>query len=178
MNKVTISNTYIEEQKKLHLNPNYGSTSRLYASLIATIIKDIYAQSLSDYGAGKGKLKWELESLGIFLDYKPYDPAFPEYGPPKPADLCVCIDVLEHVEHEYLNNIIDDLHKITLKYGFFTIHTGPAKKFLTDGRNAHLIQKPVSFWLPKLCNFFEIIHLQQTDDMKGFWVIVQPKIKI
>jgi len=175
--KTTISNTYIEMQKKLHENTNYGSTSRLYASLIAKIIQDINAQSLSDYGAGKGRLKGELEALGIIFEYKPYDPAFPEYGAPKPADLCVCIDVLEHSEPEYLDNILEDLYKVTLSYGFFTIHTGPAKKILTDGRNAHLIQKPTSFWLPKLCNFFEILHLQKTEDLKGFWIIVGPKLK-
>ena len=44
-------------QVKMHQNPNYGSTSRLYAPLIAKIIQDSNAQSLSDYGAGKGRLK-------------------------------------------------------------------------------------------------------------------------
>jgi len=164
-------------QVKLHQNPNYGSTSRLYAPLIAKIIQDSNAQSLSDYGAGKGRLKGELEALGIFTDYRPYDPAYPDYGPPRAADLSVCIDVLEHAEPEYLDNIIHDLYKITLRCGLFTIHTGPTKKMLPDGRNAHLIQAPPSFWLPKLCQFFEISHLQKTDDLKGFWVLVETKNK-
>lgn len=112
----------------MHQNPNYGSTSRLYAPLIAKIIQDSNAQSLSDYVAGKGRLKGELEALGIFTDYRPYDPAYPDYGPPRAADLSVCIDVLEHAEPEYLDNIIHDLYKITLRCGLFTIHTGPAKK--------------------------------------------------
>ena len=72
------------------------------------------------------------------FDYYPYDPVFPEYGPPKKADIVCCIDVLEHVEEEYLTNVLDELKKITMKLGFFTIATEPADKFLKDGRNAHL----------------------------------------
>lgn len=39
------------------------------------------------------------------------------------------------------------------------------------------MQAPPSFWLPKLCQFFEISHLQKTDDLKGFWVFVETKNK-
>ena len=172
----TISDSYLEMQIKLHENPNYGSTSRLYAPLISKLVEETNSKSLSDYGAGKGRLKGELEILGTYVDYRPFDPAFPEYGPPKTADFSVCIDVLEHVEPQFIDNILSDLSKITLRYGFFSIHTGPAKKSLPDGRNAHLIQAPTSFWLELLCKFFEIIHLQRSDDGKGFYVIVENKI--
>jgi hypothetical protein len=66
--------------------------------------------------------------------------------------------------------------RITVKFGFFTIAAGPAVKVLSDGRNAHLIQKPTSWWLPKLVRHFEIDHLQH-QDAHGFWVIVKPVIK-
>jgi hypothetical protein len=45
---------------------------------------------------------------------------------------------------------IAELAKITQNFGFFSIHMGPAGKILSDGRNAHLIQKPRSWWLSKL----------------------------
>ena len=80
-----------------------------------------------------------------------------------------CIDVLEHVEEDFLDNILDDLKKITKKFGFFTIHSGPAVKVLEDGRNAHLIQKPPSWWLPKMCDRFEIKHVQE---IPGGFVLV------
>jgi len=52
---------------------------------------------------------------------------------------------------------------------------GPAVKFLQDGRNAHLIQKPTSWWLPKIAKHFEVIQLQVHQIMgKGFWIIVEP----
>jgi len=175
----TISEEYREIQRELHLNPNYGSTSRLYAGLIAQIIHEIGCQTLCDYGAGKGRLQGELAGLGVSgVDYRPFDPAFPEYGPPRPGQLSVCIDVLEHAEPEYLDQILADLDRVTERLGFFTIHTGPARKQLPDGRNAHLIQKPPSWWLSKLCACFEIVQLQRTQDLKGFWVIVERRASI
>ena len=68
-----------------------------------------------------------------------------------------------------------DLKGIIRKYGFLTIHTGAAVKKLDDGRNAHLIQKPASWWLPILSRHFEVIHLQGAAG--GFWVVVMPRIE-
>ena len=115
-----------------------------------------------------------LNNLGLNnCQYYPYDPAFSEYGPPKEADLVCCIDVLEHIEEIFLDNVLNDLKKITKKLGFFTIHTGPAVKILEDGRNAHLIQKPPSWWLPKMCSKFEIKHLQEIPN--GFILLTKFK---
>ena len=55
---------------------------------------------------------------------------------------------------------------------------GPAGKVLADGRNAHLIQKPSSWWLEKIIKHFEVLHLQTHGVMgHGFWVAVKPKEK-
>ena len=174
MNK-TISDEYLKLQKKLHENPNYGVASIKFATNVKKIIEDARLNSISDYGAGKKNLQKKLIELGLKdFKYYPYDPAFPEYGKPKEADLVCCIDVLEHAEESYLDNILDDLEKITKKFGFYTIHTGPAAKVLADGRNAHLIQKPPSWWLPKMCSRFEIKHMQEIGG--GFILVTMPKI--
>ncbi len=87
-----------------------------------------------------------------------------------------CIDVLEHIEPELIDNVIAELARITTNLGFFSIHMGPAVKLLPDRRNAHLIQKPSSWWLPKLVRHFEILQLQTHQMMgHGIWVIVKPK---
>ena len=53
---------------------------------------------------------------------------------------------------------------------------GPAGKVLSDGRNAHLIQQPSSWWLEKLVKYFDVIELRSHQMMgKGLWLIVQPK---
>ena len=149
----TISQDYLDLQCALHENPHYGVASLSYAPIIEQVCRSIGAHSVSDYGAGKCNLKVGLEKYGLRdLDYFPYDPVFPNYGEPKPADLVCCIDVLEHIEEEFLPNVIEDLVRITRNIGFFTVATGPAQKVLADGRNAHLIQKPA----------------------QGFWFVVRP----
>ena len=79
--------------------------------------------------------------------------------------------MLEHIEPELLDNVLDDLQRVTMGRGFFTVHTGPAVKILPDGRNAHLIQKPASWWLPKFMSRFELTVFQAMP--QGFWIVVQ-----
>lgn len=173
----TITEEYRKLQQELHQNPNYGVASLAFAPLVAELIRQAGVRSVSDYGAGKKNLLKGLTQAGISgIQYQPYDPAFPEYGPPQSADLVCCIDVLEHIEPDLIDNVIDELARITTGVGFFSIHMGPAGKVLSDGRNAHLIQKPSSWWLPKLVRHFEIAQLQTHNTMgNGIWVIVKPR---
>lgn len=171
-----ISAGYLALQQELHKKPKYGVASLAYAPTVKRLIDQIGPNSLSDYGAGKQNLKKALDEMGVSgIDNRPYDPAFPEYGEPQPADLVCCIDVLEHVEPEYVDAVLDDLRAITINCGFFSIATGPAVKKLADGRNAHLIQKPSSWWLPKLCERFEIAVLERSRFEEGFWVVTEPR---
>ena len=172
----TISENYVVEQKRLHQNPAYGVASVAAAPLVAAVIAKLGVRTVSDYGAGKQRLYKALVSGGTDVDYFPYDPAYPEYGPPIPAELVTCIDVLEHVEPECLEAVLQELLSLMRGYGFFTIHTGPAIKELSDGRNAHLIQQPASWWLQQLGSRFEVHHLADHNAMgQGFFVIVSPR---
>ena len=177
MDRSTISSEYLQQQKILHENPNYGVASLSFAPIVADFIRQTGVQSVSDYGAGKKNLLIGLQRHGINqIEYYPFDPAFEEYGEPRSADLVCCIDVLEHIEPDKLENVLIELSKITLNLGFFSIHMGPAGKVLSDGRNAHLIQKPSSWWLPRLTTYFEVLHLQSHQMMgDGIWLIVKPK---
>lgn len=166
----TITDAYRTEQQRLHENSRYGVASIEYAPLVAALLKQGNCASLSDYGAGKCNLKVALGLReGGAIDYRPYDPAFPEYGAAVPGDLVTCIDVLEHIEPECLDSVLDELSGMARRLALLTIHTGPAKKSLSDGRNAHLIQQPPSWWLAKLAGRFELLHVQAVP--KGFFVI-------
>jgi hypothetical protein len=170
----TISEEYLRQQQELHKNPHYGVASIGFAPIVKSLMEQFGTRSLADYGAGKMNLKRKLDELGAKgYEYFPYDPAFPEYGKPTPADLVCCIDVLEHIEPEYVENVFLDLKAIIRKHGFVTIHTGAAVKHLDDGRNAHLIQQPASWWLPIVSRHLEVIHLQGSPG--GFWMVVTPK---
>src|SRR3954469_24623596 len=158
----TISADYLVQQQELHKNPHYGVASIGYAPIVKQLLEQTGIKTLSDYGAGKCNLRKALHDLGKRdFEYFPYDPVFPEYGPPKPAQLASCIDVLEHIEEEFLDSIFGGLQDITKSIVLFSVHTGPAIKMPPDGPNAHIIQKPSSWWLPRMCLYFEISHLQR-----------------
>lgn len=170
-----ISEEYRKMQQDLHQNPNYGVASVQYAPTVAEILKQVRPPDLLDYGAGKGRLGETLRTLMASPpNIRHYDPARPEWSAtPQPAPFVTCIDVLEHIEPELLDNVLDDLRRVTQGHGFFTVHTGPAVKVLADGRNAHLIQQPPAWWLPKFLSRFDLTVFQSMP--QGFWVVVTPK---
>ena len=167
---VTISDEYRLQQQALHENVKYGRASISFAPLVRAIAELGECTSISDYGAGKRNLQFALGTRFFrTVDYRPYDPAFPEYGPPLPADLVTCIDVLEHVEPDLLDACLDEIASITDKLLILSVHTGPAVKRLPDGRNAHLTQRPAPWWLDLMAGRFDLLHFQQI--RKGFLVI-------
>lgn len=110
---------------------------------------ELAAETILDYGAGKGALTEAAKPRRVSR----FDPGIPECsGMPKPCDLVVCTDVLEHVELEKLSNVLGHLRSICLKGAYLVIAMREAKHTLPDGRNAHLIVKPADWWLSKLCD--------------------------
>jgi len=169
-----ISENYRELNAKLHeSNSNYGKTGLKYASFVLDMCKQFFSNDVLDYGCGKRTLEAKLVKHGINVTN--YDPALPEFcSIPEPHDIVVCTDVLEHIEPEFLDNVLDDLARVTKRAGFFTIATRPAQKTLEDGRNAHLIQQEFRWWLPKLWERFELRMYNATTHWKEFIVIVEP----
>jgi hypothetical protein len=168
-----ISQSYLRQQQALHENPAYGIASLHFAPLVAAVVRSSKPMSLCDYGAGKMLLLPALRAEGVSIpEYHPYDPAFPQYGEALPADLVCCIDVLEHIEPEYLGAVLSHLASLTKKLAFLTIHTAPAIKTLSDGRNAHLIIEPKSWWVPILGAYFNVITSEPGEQSDGFWVLV------
>jgi hypothetical protein len=168
-----ISEDYRRMQQELHKNPDYGVASVEYAPLVAQVMDAVGARELLDYGAGKGRLGQTLrEHAQQPLTIHHYDPAMPQWSAPaQPCRFVACIDVLEHIEPDLIDNVLDDLRRVTQGIGVFTVHTGPAIKVLTDGRNAHLIQQPPSWWLTKFLARFELVQFNRMP--QGFWVAVE-----
>lgn len=170
---ILISDEYRRLQEELHGDPLYGVASVKYAPLVAEHIRNNNIKEVLDYGAGKGRLRDELDWLVPWeLEVRRYDPGVPHWAAPAaPARFVACIDVLEHVEPGLLPNVLDDLRRVTAETGLFTVHTGPAGKMLADGRNAHLIQEPARWWLPQLMERFELVRFSRMPH--GFWTIVR-----
>jgi hypothetical protein len=170
MSAVLISDEYRQQQETLHENPNYGVASVQYAPIVSEICNTLEVQHLLDYGAGKCRLFQNLK-VRHPMKLQAYDPGVQKLSaPPVPAEMVACIDVLEHIEPEHLDNVLDDLVRLTEAVAFLTIHTGPAAKVLSDGRNAHLTQQPMEWWLPKLWERFDIQTVQVTGE-HAFYVI-------
>jgi hypothetical protein len=149
-----ISAEYLREQQNLHRNPNYGVMSLVYGPMAEDIRKAGKYKTVLDYGAGKSRLR---SVMADDVDYRAYDPAVPDISEkPQPAEFVCCIDVLEHIEPMYLDEVLLDLKALTQKAAFLTIHCGPAAKVLSDGRNAHLIQQKPAWWVNKIEPLFMI----------------------
>lgn len=154
-----ISDKYLEQNQSMHDTGNFGVSGCKWAPTVGWIIHHHKIKNVLDYGAGQQTLK---KALMNHFDVKIncYDPAIPELATqPSPTELLTCTDVLEHIEPENIDNVLDHICLIASKYVFLVIPTGPAVKILPDGRNAHLIQKPVQWWLPKLLSRFDLISL-------------------
>lgn len=165
-----ITEAYRAQQQHLHETTNYGTASIGYAPLVSQIVNKMGVQHLLDYGCGAQKNLLKHMRADHDFKYQGYDPGVPLLaGAPTPAEMVACIDVLEHIEPELLDNVLNDLERLTEIVGFFTVHTGPAVKVLPDGRNAHLIQKPMEWWMPKLWERFEVQNFARTE--QGFHVV-------
>ena len=144
-----ITDSYRQEQTNLHKTGKYGTASLQYGQVVSNLLDRLNSRSILDYGCGS------------------------MYNVKEPADLVVCIDVLEHIEPELLDNVLDDLRDLTRAWAYLTIHTGPAVKRLSDGRNAHLIQESPAWWLPKLLERWNMQTFNATNS--GFNVLMRAK---
>lgn len=167
-----ITDEYRKQQEHLHQQyEGYGNVANTQVPMIvAKLMNQHQITELLDYGAGKlglGKALGERRLVDHAFRYLPYEPANPKYsGEPEPCEFVVCNDVLEHIEPDCLDDVLDDLRRVTQWLAFISIHCGPAVKVLPDGRNAHLIQEPPEWWLPKLMSRFDIQMMQR--DEHGF----------
>lgn len=161
-----ISEDYRSLNQKLHAsNDQYGTSGKKWAKTIHQLAVSMQTMDILDYGCGKSTL-----AINLPFKIQQYDPAVPKFSAkPHPSDIVVCTDVLEHIEPENLDEVLNDLAGLTRKVAFLTVATRPAKKTLEDGRNAHLIQEGVEWWLPKLWQRFTIRNLQVED---GEFVLV------
>lgn len=143
-----ISPQYREMLLKKHARGKWGRDGAKHADAVVAYADELQAETILDYGCGEMAL---AEALKGRRRVSGFDPGIPgREGMPKPCDLTVCTDVLEHVELEKLNDVFGHIHSITGKGAYIVIATRPAKALLPDGRNAHLIVKPAEWWLKGL----------------------------
>lgn len=169
-----LSDYYRQLNSDLHRrDPNYGTTGRRYVEAVRGLAVRYSARTILDYGCGKRDL-WN--ALARDFDVRNFDPAIPEFAsPPEPADFVACIDVLEHVEPTFLENVLMDLARVTIKLGFFTIASKPSGKHLADGSNCHRIVENSRWWHDTLNQHFLVVRAESTVGGDGLLTVVVPK---
>ena len=165
-----LSDDYRAQLEKIHKRRHFGSTAQKQIKTIKRFLPE--EGTVLDYGSGAGGFKRALGTTP--LQIVEYEPGKEELANNNiPCDFVVCIDVLEHIEPELIDNVLDDLQRCVLSGGYFTISCRPAKKTLPDGRNAHLIIEKPEWWEAKLKERFRIVKHRKTET--EYWVEVAKK---
>lgn len=141
------TDAYREQLTKLHQSRAWGADGAKHTKAVQELIVEFAPATILDYGCGENRLAESLKPIRV----SGYDPGIPERAKmPKPCDLVVCTDVLEHVEPEKLDAVLDHLYRITGRVGYFVISTREANAILPDGRNAHLSLHHPEMWIRML----------------------------
>lgn len=160
-----ITDTYKDLNAQLHAEkPEYGTSGQKWADMVDKLATAMRTTDVLDYGCGKQTLKKELPYV---LGYDPCIPGLDDI--PSPADLVVCTDVLEHIEPACLDDVLEDLVRVTQSALFAVVATRPAIKTLADGRNAHLIVEEPKWWMRR---FFDRFHVQSFQDLGGEFIVI------
>ncbi len=147
-----ISEAYVREQQALHAAPRgYGQRGSKWSEEVAELLRRHGCRSMLDYGCGQGSLVRVLTNnfrLDQPVAFREYDPAIPgkDAPPEEPADLVTCTDVLEHVESAKIVRVLQHLAALTSDVLFAVIALVPTEKKLSDGRQAHILIRPVEWW--------------------------------
>lgn len=163
-----ISPEYKEMNKTLHeQHPEYGISGQRYTE-IAREVSKWGRRDVLDYGCGKATLS---NALGPAYKVTNYDPCIPGRDtPPEPHEIVVCTDVMEHIEPEFVDDVLRDIRRLTKDMAFFSIYMKEALKVLPDGRNAHISQHPYEWWKEHLeAAGFEIVETVKSEgEFRGF----------
>jgi hypothetical protein len=169
-------NTELHESK-----PVYGTSGHHHAKDVFIAGAQIHKKNggycnILDYGCGKETLKRAMEKSFAAIPGMTvlgYDPCRPGLdADPAPADIVVCTDVMEHVEPECVEAVIKHLHDLTQHIAIVDIYLEPAKKYLPDGRNAHICLQDKDWWKSWFSKYFVVIEQQATN--KNSLMILQP----
>ena len=141
----------IKQYKELHKTEYTYSATNLHKESISQFLQRKKCNSILDYGCGKA-VQYHKENIhnthfgGIMPSL--YDPAIEEYSvlPKGKFDAIICTDVLEHIEEKDIQETIKEIYSKANKFVYLGICNSPANAILPDGRNAHVTQKPLSWW--------------------------------
>ncbi len=148
-----ITDQYKKHLQELHSSNKFSEKNLWYEDIKTFINNEPTPSSLLDFGCSHGalirKIKQDFPSIEIVDGY---DPGVPEYEkkPTRKYEMLTSTDVIEHIEPTFLDETLSYIDSLYEKTAWVIIACYPAKKYLPDGRNAHLIVESPDWWLKKL----------------------------
>jgi len=123
------------------------------ADHIAQLVRDTGARSLLDYGSGKGYqylARRAHERWGGILPVC-YDPGVIHLWnkPSTTFDGVLCLDVLEHIKSDDVDEVIAELAGYARRFLYVNICCRPSGRTFPDGENIHLTVEPPDWWRRK-----------------------------
>ncbi|MCB4378640.1 methyltransferase domain-containing protein [Synechococcus sp. MU1650] len=159
----TISREQQKLNSELHKSDQYGNRSSAagLASNLPRALDRMHEYGLCnrflDYGTGKGKLlEYLKQNIKHPIQLEGYDPAVETFcqKPSEKFDIVTCLDVLEHIELDTIDNVLTEIRDYTRYFCYLVIDLQPAVKTLSDGRNAHILLAPPNWWQNKISQLF------------------------
>jgi hypothetical protein len=152
-----------------------GAVTSKVPQIYERILKE-ECKSVLDYGSGNSDFKNTVEKL--YPDYNfeivEYEPSIPELNvDPAKCDMTICVDVLEHIEPDKIDNVLSHIIEKTNKICFLSICVVESHGQFDDGTNLHLIVEPVEWWIKKLEEKFNMVSVLTTKFHLMTWV--EPK---
>lgn len=138
---------YQAQIQSMHAGGKFDNGAKQY-KLIEPFVQKYQPSTMLDFGCGKGALIREIKTHFPDTLCWGYDPGNPLYAvmPPRTFDAVISTDAIEHIEPEHLADNLALIGSKIERCGFFRIACHPAKKFLPDGRNCHLIVAEPDWW--------------------------------
>lgn len=150
-----ISPAYLALQQEMHRTTSYGGRGERWAPALLSLMHAVAGHeptTVLDYGAGKGAFRRFMTVAAPWIAVTEYDPAVPALSAmPAPAAWVYCSDVLEHIEPDRIDAVLQHMRSLTTRPALFlAIALVETAKKLPDGRGAHVLVRPRSWWLEKL----------------------------
>ena len=141
---------YMEELRVIHADVSrkrgFGGKMKDLGEF-HTYMEQWKPSSVLDYGCGKGIILANLQEQYPTTGFTGYDPAVSHYANKATEVDCVFSnDVLEHIEPNHIISVLTHINSLSAHYVWLRIDTIPARKRLSDGRNAHLILESSEWW--------------------------------
>ena len=141
---------YLELNRSKHREKaQWGTRGHLRAQQF----EHLFGESILDYGCGKGLVSQHYKNVTS------YDPAVPgkDTVPTGKFDTVLCLDVLEHVEPEFVGEVLAQLRSYCTRLTCITVSCRRARNFLPDGSNSHRTVHPARWWRDRLQEHFRLV---------------------